>query len=422
MTALAPLSNRSVTEILRRWRSIAVAHWKHIDPQLLESGGAVWVAMQCILEALHTAQAGNTENSLLGGASSHPPISASDTSVAAFAETRDAPSVQQQNAFHTLGAPLQECAQQLARLPIAWSDLRELLHLLGTQLRHELHHNSAQFPLEDTDFLLTFYDGALEALAGRVADLRIGQLEQELAMHQEQTLATQHLAEQFLGNASHELRTPLTAILGFAELLLEETYGELTPEQATTVGHIENSAQNLNEIVSNMLDLLHIRAGKLHLQYRPVEIKALLEHLFVILMPLANRKSVVFQMDLSEDLGMVEIDENIVRHIVYHLLSSALRATPAEGEVVLRVHRAAPFLILEASDTALHLPPEAIANMLDPFPRLENSPTRGYEGWEVGLSLVRRYVELHRGDLSLESLPDKGTIFTVTLPLTRPRT
>ena len=104
-------------------------------------------------------------------------------------------------------------------------------------------------------------------------------------------------------------------------------------------------------------------------------------------------------MELPDDLGTVEMDENIVRHIVYHLLSSALRATPAGGEVVLRVRREAPSLLLEARDTALHLPADAIANMLDPFPRLENSPTRGYEGWEVGLPLVRRYVELHQGEL-----------------------
>jgi signal transduction histidine kinase len=404
-------------EILRHWQSTAVAHWKHIDPQLLGNNGAVRVAMQCVLEVLHTVPAKKAEYSLLGASSSRPNV----PDAHAIAEKPDTLPAQEQNAFHSLNASLQECAEQLARLPIAWSDLRQLLHLLGAQIRHELQHGNTQFSPENTRLFLTFYDGVLEALAGRVADLRIGQLEQELAMHQEQTLATQHLAERFLGNASHELRTPLTAILGFAELLLEETYGALTPEQATTVGHIENSAQNLNEIVSNMLDLLHIRAGKLHLQYRPVAIKALLEHLFVILLPLAGRKSVVFKMELPDDLGMVEVDENIVRHIVYHLLSSALRATPAGGEVVLRVRRAAPSLILEASDTALHLPAEAVANMLDPFPRLENSPTRGYEGWEVGLSLVRRYVELHRGDLRLESLPDKGTIFTVTLPLTRPR-
>ena len=85
----------------------------------------------------------------------------------------------------------------------------------------------------------------------------------------------------------------------------------------------------------------------------------------------------------------------------------------------INAQRQPPWLVIEAQDTALHLPPDAVANMLDPFPRLENSPTRGYEGWEVGLPLVRRYVELHHGQLHLESLPEKGTIFYVTLPLKR---
>ena len=417
MTAIAPLPGNRTTEILRRWQSIAIAHWQHIDPQLLGSGGAVREAMQCVLEVLHTAPGGEAGTSRNGASAQRSHVFTAD----AFAEGPQTLPAQERSAFYSLDDSLQECAEQLARLPIAWPDLRQLLHLLGAQMRHELQRASAPSDLEDTNLSLTFYDGALEALAGRVADLRIGQLEQEVAGHQEQTLATQHLAERFLGNASHELRTPLTAILGFAELLLEETYGELTPAQATTVGHIENSAQNLNEIVSNMLDLLHIRAGKLQLQYRPVSVKALLEHLHIILMPLAGRKSVAFLLELPDDPGTVEMDENIVRHIVYHLLSSALRATPAGGEVILRARRDAPSLLLEVRDTALHLPSDAIANMLDPFPRLENSPTRGYEGWEVGLSLVRRYVELHRGELSLESLPDKGTIFTVALPLTRPR-
>ena len=312
---------------------------------------------------------------------------------------------------------LNACAEQLVALPVAWADLRPMLRLLATQMRRTAEDENNTGAKPD----MVFVDGALEALAACVADIEIIRLEQQIAAHQEQTFATAHLAERFLGNASHELRTPLTAIMGFAELLLEETYGELTPQQAERVSNIENSAQNLNEIISNMLDLLHIRAGKLTLQYRPVNVAAMLQHLYEILMPLAGRKNVRFEMQLADDLGMVEMAENIARHVVYHLLSSALRATPAGGEVVLSVRRSAPWLIMEASDTALHLPAEAFANMLSPFPRLENVQTRGYEGWEVGLPLVRRYVELHHGELRMDNLPEKGTVFTVLLPLTRPR-
>src|SRR5262249_12598672 len=161
------------------------------------------------------------------------------------------------------------------------------------------------------------------------------------------------------------------------------------------------------------------RAGKLKLQYRPVDITPLLRNLYEILLPLAERKHVQFALNLPDDLGIAELDEGILRHIVYHLLASALRATPKEGMVILSAHREHPALTILTHDTALHLPPEAIANMMDAFPILENSPARGYEGWEVGLPLVNRYVELHGGKLELESLPDQGTTFRITLPLGR---
>ncbi len=430
MTALPSLSRDVTEDVLKRWQASASARWKHIDPPLLANGGAIWQAMQNVLRVLNAAQVSLSpilSQEAASASAAHPHAS----SPAAPQRDKSVPS---NTMLDALRISLHGCAASLAALPVAWADLRQLLYLLGGELRGSLEQmpapssNAAQDTTAQetgsalvSDYYISLYEAGLEALAGEVADIRVAQLEQQVAQHQEQTFATQHLAERFLGNASHELRTPLTAILGFAELLLEGTYGDLTPGQTTTVGHIENSAQNLNEIVSNMLDLLHIRAGKLVLQYKPVNVAAMLEHLYGILMPLAGRKNVQFRMELAPDLGAVELDENIVRHIVYHLLSSALRATPSGGDVLLIARRSPPFLILEAHDTALHLPPDAVANMLDPFPRLENSPTRGYEGWEVGLPLVRRYVDLHRGELRLESLPEKGTVFYVTLPLNRPR-
>jgi signal transduction histidine kinase len=232
---------------------------------------------------------------------------------------------------------------------------------------------------------------------------------------------TQHLAGRFLANASHDLRTPLTAILGFSELLLEDTYGPLNEAQRTALAHVEESAQTLLEVVNNLLDLLHIRAGNLVLRYRTVEIAAILQSLHSVLSPLSARRNVGFRLQLAENLGQVETDEKIVRHIVYHLLASGLRSTPAGGEVVLSAERTGEALLIRTHDTALHLPPEAIANMMPPFPLLENSPTRGYEGWEIGLPLVHRYVELLQGTMELESLPERGTTFTIQLPLKRPQ-
>ncbi len=240
--------------------------------------------------------------------------------------------------------------------------------------------------------------------------------EAELPPESESVLI-QHLAGRFLANASHDLRTPMTAILGFSELLLEDTYGPLNEAQRTAVGHIEESAITLTEVISNLLDLLQIRAGDLELRIRDMDIAKVMHDLFSMLLPLAQRRGLDFQIRLAENLGKGQTDEKIVRHIVYNLLSSALRSTPSDGKVTLCAERSIDMLTVQTHDTALHLPPEAVANMMGPFLLLENSPVRGYDGWEIGLPLVRRYVELLEGTMKIESLPERGTLFTVHLPL-----
>ena len=312
-------------------------------------------------------------------------------------------------------AALQDCGEPWCELPVSSADLRVMLELLATEIRRGLALRGADGDTQD------YHLGLFSMVAADAAMRRESRAEQELAIYREEMLVAQHLANRFLGNASHELRTPLTAVIGFAELMQENTYGDLNAEQQTAIGHIENSARNLLEIVNNLLDLLHIRAGKLTLRYHRLVVTNHLQELYKILTPLAQRKKVSFELELADNLGTVEADENILRHIVYHLLSSSLRATPAGGGVRLRAEEVGPNLLLTTEDTAVHLPPEAMANMVAPFARIENSPARGFEGWEVGLPLVRRYIDLHGGTLDIESLPENGTVFRITLPLTQPK-
>src|SRR5579884_469508 len=409
--------------ILRDWSAEAQTRLWHVEKALLTRKGA---ATRCARDTLtmladyHQAREARQATALPSAGRSRAKSAPQDaggaaapveegTTEEALAEA-PAGAATPEPTLDRLTAP---CAEAWAALALAWADIRMLLEILAG---HTLRILAAHGADPDT---LALEEGLFAALAAAIADRHITQLEQQAASFREEYSVTQHLAGRFLANTSHELRTPITAILGFAELLLEETYGTLNPEQRAAVGHIENSAQNLLEVINNLLDLLRIRAGKLALQYRPVAVTPLLRHLYEILQPLANRKGVGFSMELPDNLGAIEADENILRHVIYHLLASALRATPTGGEVALRAHRDDGTLTILTQDTALHFPPEAIANMTDPFPRLENSPARGYEGWEVGLPLVRRYVELHEGKLELESAPEQGTTFRILLPTTR---
>jgi signal transduction histidine kinase len=368
--------NEAGPGLLDQWRIDALARLWHLDKELFIPGGPV-------------AQCGSATIAAVTAGQESPGEDTGDNS-----------------------APAQ-CGRAWAKLPLAWADLPILVSQLTDRLRNVLQERGCDAAT------LAHFESVTGEIRLAMAEARIHSLEQQLAVHREESVLTEHLAGRFLANASHEIRTPLTAVLGFAELLLEDTYGSLNVEQRTAIGHIENSAQNLLEIVNNLLDLLHIRAGKLTLQYRPVNVGELLRNVYQILSPLAVRKNVAFELEMESEPGTIEADENIVRHIVYHLLASGIRATPAHGEVSLTAERSADTVTILTRDTALHIPPEALANMLDPFPRLENSPARGYEGWEVGLPLVRRYVALHGGELEMESLPQNGTIFRIILPISR---
>jgi signal transduction histidine kinase len=324
--------------------------------------------------------------------------------------TNPAPDCSPRSALETIVRP---AAEAWIALPCGWSDTRVMLEILAERARSAFLTQGA-----DAETMLRI-DSVLAAVAALLADDRIRTVEREFAAHRQDFSVTQHMAGRFLANASHELRTPLTAILGFADLLLEETFGPIDEAQRTAISHIENSAQNLLEVINNLLDMLRIRSGKITLQHRQVAVAPLIDAIYDILTPLSGRKSVGFTKEVDGDLGTIEADESILRHIIYNLLASALRATPAGGEVRLLAERKGGELVVTTHDTALHLPPEALANMSDIFPKLENSPARGYEGWEAGLPLVRRYVELHDGSLTLQSEPGGGTTFQVRIPIAR---
>jgi len=251
--------------------------------------------------------------------------------------------------------------------------------------------------------------------------LRVRELEQELATTQEQTVLAHHLAGRFIANASHELRTPLTAVLGFSEMLMDLDFGDLNEDQLNAAVIINNSALNLEETINNLLDIMDVQAGKFLLRIKRVEMAEMLTTIYKLLCSLAERRKVGFTLDIPDDLGIVNIDKQIVQHIVYQLLASALRSTPEGGVVSLTAHRTPKFITIVTHDTALQLPPQVISSMSGSVLVKENLPVRGFDIWEVGIALVRKYVDLHQGRMEIENRdPEQGggTSFSVILPVT----
>ena len=376
--------------ILKEWKAQAQAQLWHLDAGLFTRRGEAVKCANTILTCLigwNEARGESEESSL----------EAQESTLSLIFESEK----------------MQECASAWVSLSLVWTDIRVLLKLLIVQLQKALVRREAD---SETWGLQT---GQLVALMATVADLYVIRLEQELDGQRGETVVTQYVARRFMTNASHDLRTPLTAVLGFTELLQEETYGVITLEQRTALGHIQNSAQNLQEIIDNMLDLFQVRTAGLELKYRTLSCVPMLQHLYEILTPLAQRKKVHFKLELSENLGTLEMDENLIRHSLYQLLSITLRATHSEGLVTLKASREGRELTLLTHINNLHLPPETVASASNPSPTIENSSKPGYETWEVGLPLVNRYIELHNGTLEIKSSPKVGTTFRILLPTNR---
>jgi signal transduction histidine kinase len=395
--------------LLREWHTEVRSRLWHLDAALFEVHGTATVCVESMLSLLTDPNTLEqvyppTHFSLFEATLAFAPASGSPHPLSS-------PSSHPQRQNTAAHQRFAACAEQWAELPISWLDLRTLVECFNVHLLDGLASEGADAAT------LSAMNGIVSQLICAAAGARAALAERERDAQREEMIATQHLTTRFLGNASHELRTPLTAVLGFAELLLEEHYGKLEPSQRTAVAHIDNSAQNLNEIINNLLDLLQIRIGKLKPHYRSLPLSGVLHNIYTILYPLSERKEVSFSIEADDSLGAIEADENIVRHIVYHVLASSLRATPKGGQVRMTARRDAEQVCIIMEDTALHLPQEALENMMNPFPRLENSPVRGYEGWEVGLPLVMRYVNLHGGKLEMISQPDRGTVFLIYLPI-----
>ncbi|MDK3159187.1 PAS domain S-box protein [Kamptonema cortianum] len=226
------------------------------------------------------------------------------------------------------------------------------------------------------------------------------------------------LKDEFFASMSHELRTPLNAILGLSEALLEEVYGDLNDRQKRSLTTIEKSGQHLLELINDILDLSKIESGKMELQTTRLNVKALCESSLNFIKQQAHQKQLKVNLDIPDEPIEIAVDERRMRQVLVNLLSNAVKFTPDGGQISLKVE-AQPenqTLILSVEDSGIGIAPDNIPKLFQPFVQLDSSLSRRYAGTGLGLSLVRRIVELHGGSISLVSEVDRGSTFTVSLP------
>ncbi len=223
------------------------------------------------------------------------------------------------------------------------------------------------------------------------------------------------LKSEFLANMSHELRTPLNAVIGFSELLLDTGSGTLGEDQKDYVADILSSGRHLLELINEILDLSKIEAGKMKLSAEEFEIGPVCEEAMALLRVEAGRKHIEIVLDVEDSALEVRADRNKIKQIMNNLLSNAVKFTHPGGRVTLRTRRVVDRLAVSVIDTGIGIRDEDQERIFQAFTQVDGSYARRYQGTGLGLTLVKKFVEMHGGSVTLESRFGEGSDFTFTI-------
>jgi signal transduction histidine kinase len=216
---------------------------------------------------------------------------------------------------------------------------------------------------------------------------------------------------------SHELRTPLNAIIGFSEVLLQGLFGEVNEKQREYLADVLGSGQHLLSLINDILDLSKIEAGRMDLELSTFRLRDALDSGLTIVRERAARHAIQLNAVVAPDVGALEADERKVKQILYNLLSNAVKFTPDGGRIDVNVRADNGDVRVEVRDTGIGVAPEDQEQIFEEFRQVGRERSR--EGTGLGLTLTKRFVELHGGRIWVDSTPGKGSTFTFTLPLRR---
>jgi two-component system sensor histidine kinase BarA len=228
------------------------------------------------------------------------------------------------------------------------------------------------------------------------------------------------LKSNFLATMSHELRTPLTSVIGYSEMMLEGLGGPLTTEQKEYLGIIMEKGENLLQLITSILDISKIEAGRVRLILAEADPAQLMRDAVATVLPLARKKGLRVSCDPG-DLPRIHCDREKLRQCLVNLCQNAVKFTPAGGTItVAATVEPGERLAIRVQDTGIGIPSEHRERVFDVFYQVDGSSTREYGGAGLGLAIVKSFVEAHAGRVMVSERVGGGSVFTLTLPIRPP--
>src|SRR5262245_46026761 len=268
---------------------------------------------------------------------------------------------------------------------------------------------TGSFPPEVVNLLQTFATQSVLAIQN-------ARLFREIEDKSRQIEAANRHKSEFLANMSHELRTPLNAIIGFSEVLQERMFGELNEKQAEYTEDILSSGRHLLSLINEILDLSKVEAGRMELEVATFDLPLAIDNARTFVRERATKHGINLDVTIDERLGDFVGDERKIKQILLNLLSNAVKFTPEGGRIGINARQANGSVEISVSDTGIGISPEDQAKIFEEFRQVGGDYAHKREGTGLGLTLAKKFVELHGGKIWVESEVGKGSTFSFTLP------
>jgi GAF domain-containing protein len=269
---------------------------------------------------------------------------------------------------------------------------------------------TGSFPPEVVNLLQTFATQSVLAIQN-------ARLFREIEDKSRQIEAANRHKSEFLANMSHELRTPLNAIIGFSEVLQERLFGELNEKQAEYTDDILTSGRHLLSLINEILNLSKVEAGRMELELTTFDLPLAIDNARTFVRERATKHGISLDVDIDERLGDYVGDERKIKQILLNLLSNAVKFTPEGGRIGMNARQTNGAVEISVSDTGIGIAPEDQARIFEEFRQVGADYAHKKEGTWLGLTLARKFVELHGEKIWVESEVGKGSKFTFTLPM-----